>query len=199
MKEPRSTFLKNLVAHTEASLASDTLSASERDDLEKWLREFRAHSDEDITAYDFFFEHMPDADDDLTLIILKGHLLVEHQVRAFVDARLLTPNAIAQARFSSYQLICLAEAMCLPNKSPAWLWDMVRKLNSLRNHLAHNLAPADVEERVEQFLAAYRVDYPGASGLMGAIGNLYARVAALAGLANEPGFQIPRGKEKRST
>jgi hypothetical protein len=152
-----------------------------------------------MATYDFFFEHMPESDAELTLIILKGHLLVERQVRAFVEARLLTPHAISRARLSSNQLICLAEAMCLPNKDPAWLWSMVKKLNSLRNSLAHDLAPADIQDRVNDFLNAYRTEQPLQAGLIGAIGNLYARVAALAGLANEPGFRIPRGKEKRST
>ena len=73
---------------------------------------------EDWEAYNLLTAHMPSEDADETLIILKGHLLIEQQVRAFIDQRLINPDAFRAANYTMYQCICLAEAFCLPGEEP---------------------------------------------------------------------------------
>jgi hypothetical protein len=182
------------VEDTKRLLASDNLSSVERADAEAFLGEMSEQSATDVAAYDFFLAHMPADDADVSLIILKGHLLVEQRVREFVENRLLTPKALSAARLTSHQWICLAEANCLPNPDPAWLWATVRELNSLRNSLAHNLAPTGIQERIDQFMKSYRERHSIRGGLVSCIGNLYAQVAAFAALALERDYRIPRPK-----
>jgi hypothetical protein len=190
--DPRS--VASIMEDTRRLLTSGNLSKAERDDAEAFIRDMSEHSATDIAAYDFFLAHMPADDADISLIILKGHLLVEQRVREFVGNRLLTPQALSAARLTSHQWICLAEAMCLPNPEPAWLWATVRELNGLRNSLAHNLAPTGIQERIDKFLTSYRGLHSIRGGLVSCIGNLYARVAALAELALEKDYRIPRSQ-----
>lgn len=194
----RLTF-REIVDDAKALLAADDLSPTEREELTAFLAEVGNRSEYDITAYDYFTEHMPEDDADLALVVLKGHLLIEQRVRAFVEARLLKPEALGQARLSSHQLICLAESLCLPNPEPAWLWEMVRKLNSLRNSLVHELTPVDIQDRINAFLAAYHEKHPIHGKLTGCLGNLYAQVTELARVAaEEPEFRV-RGNGSRVT
>lgn len=184
-------FIAELIADTRRLLASDELTLEQRAELERHLAEASALSKEDIAVYDFFFEHMPDDEDDLALVILKGHLLIEQRVRSFVEARLFAPTALAAARLTSHQLICLAEAMCLSNEEPKWLFETLRKLNSLRNSLVHELTPAGIADKVDAFVKAYGARNAVRSGLIGCLGNLYAQLAELSNLARRPGFRLP--------
>jgi hypothetical protein len=190
--------IASFIAQTEQLLSSGSLSDAEKADAEAFLQEIGARPSTEIAAYDFFLAHMPGGEADIALIILKGHLLVEQRVREFVESRLSTPGALSSARLTSHQLICLAEAMCLANPEPIWLWATVRELNSLRNSLAHNLAPAGIQDRIDQFLDFYHERHSVQGGLINCIGNLYAQVVALAAIAMESEFQIPRASGEKA-
>jgi hypothetical protein len=84
---------------------------------------------------------------DPVLVVLKGHLLIEEQLRLVVDARVAKPDAVAKAQLECFQVICLVEALCL-NEAPLFVWDALRKLNKLRNDLAHKLEPKGVHDRM---------------------------------------------------
>lgn len=84
---------------------------------------------------------------DLSLLILKLHLLVEEQIRTFVDERLLNKSALAAAKLECHQAICLAEALSTDDIHPN-VWESARKLNSLRNHIAHSLELKGVVDRM---------------------------------------------------
>ena len=99
-----------------------------------------------IASFRKFYTLLPRSSD-LSLLILKLHLLVEEQVRAFVDERLPNNEALAAARLECHQAICLAEALSTEEVHPV-LWEAARKLNSLRNHIAHNLDLKGVEDRM---------------------------------------------------
>ena len=185
---PRS--VRELVGGLRAVLQTSASTASEREEAQRYIARLQSLSEHDIAVYDLFLEHMPDQDADLELVILKGQLLVEYRLKEFVNERLLSPPALADARLTAHQVICLAEAMCLDNEDPHWLFGMARKLNSLRNALAHNLAPSGMKERVDAFVAEYTARYPVQSGLAGCVGHLYAQVAELARIAGLPGYRI---------
>jgi len=136
---------------------------------------------------------MPDTDSDLALIVLKGHLLLEQRTREFISERMLSPNALDDARLTSHQLICLAEALTLPNEQPKRMWSALRKLNALRNQLAHNLAPNRIEERVQEIVNDYSSAWPAQSGFVGVLANAYAQLSELCRIARDPSFRI-RGR-----
>ena len=97
-------------------------------------------------AYIDFLKHLPE-DGDSVLLILKGHLLIENQIYLLIQNRLPKPDTLKPARLTSYQKICLAQALVSETQSSvdSWLWKAVIKLNELRNSIVHNLSVSDVE------------------------------------------------------
>ena len=103
-----------------------------------------AHS---VAAFRRFYQLLP-RDADQALLILKLHLLVEEQVRAYVDERLQNAKSLEAARLDCHAAICLAEALCGDDIHPR-VWEAARKLNELRNQVAHKLEPAGIQKRVD--------------------------------------------------
>lgn len=110
-----------------------------------------AASNAEIEAFRRFVTSLPHGKD-LVLVVLKGHLLVEEQLRHVVDEHVGHPNALANAQFSCSQIICLAEAFCADRTAP-WLWMALRNLNSLRNDIAHRIEPKRFQERILDFVS----------------------------------------------
>ena len=108
-------------------------------------------SDREIEAFRRFITMLPHGKDSV-LVVLKGHLLIEEQLRQIVDEHVKKPRALVKARFSCSQVICLAEAFC-SERAPLWLWDSLRKLNSLRNDIAHQIEPNEFQERIANIVS----------------------------------------------
>ena len=88
-------------------------------------------------------------------MILKGHLLIEEQVIVLIENRIAKFKPVEEANLTTHQKICLAEALIeefYPNGEDAWLWPAIKKLNKLRNDIAHNLAKSGVVDRVVDFV-----------------------------------------------
>jgi hypothetical protein len=96
--------------------------------------------------------HLP-SQHDLTLIVLKGHLLVEQELYRIVKTRLQKPDAIRQAKLSFSKLSRLVEGV-LGAEAPVWIWRSVDALNRLRNEMVHELEPAKLEELARSFITA---------------------------------------------
>jgi hypothetical protein len=107
--------------------------------------------DHAIAAFRRFYTMLP-RNDDPVLVILKLHLLVEEQVRAFIDERLHNGLALKPAKLECHQVICLAEALSKEDIHPS-LWEAARKLTELRNKVAHIIEPAGVRERIGNICA----------------------------------------------
>lgn len=106
------------------------------------------------TAFERFREHLP-IGGDLTLMILKGHLLIEEQLNLLLATRIPRFAALEKAELSAIQRIMLAEAVIEEERSDgsdAWLWPAVRKLNKLRNDIAHTLSKPGINDRVLDFV-----------------------------------------------
>jgi hypothetical protein len=61
---------------------------------------------------------------------------------------------LKQANLTTHQRICLAEAVIeesLENEGNDWLWPALKKLNKLRNEIAHNLSSAGIDDQVTNF------------------------------------------------
>lgn len=190
-KQPKS--IDELISLTREAIASGELSEDEKAELEERCRRFEQMPREEKESMDYFLHHMPDGESDLTLIVLKGHLLIEQRIREFIRERLLNPAALDQIRLTSHQAICLAEALTLPNSDPAVLWSVIRKVNALRNELAHKLTPERVEERVQEIESDYSRFGTAQSGFAGILGHLYGQLSELCRIARDPSFQV-RGR-----
>lgn len=99
-------------------------------------------------AFRRFLKLLPHGQD-LTLVILKGHLMIEEQVRQIIDERVKRADALGDARLDTYQAICIAEAFC-PEEE--YIWNAVKKLNKIRNELAHQIEPVGLDDRITDFI-----------------------------------------------
>lgn len=108
-------------------------------------------------------QHLPD-EDDIDLIILKGHLLLEESLERII--RTMSAHGDlpkGDLRRSFYQKARLARAMCR-SQYQSKLWDLILTLNTLRNTVVHQLEPPEFDAKVKAFLASASTDY-GPSGL----------------------------------
>lgn len=98
-----------------------------------------------------FWEHIPWKSENETLIILKGHLLVEDLIRDFCHSAVENPNELIGARLTFYQISRLCRALS-KYKASNETWECVGKLNDLRNMLAHKLEPKEYDKKKEEFI-----------------------------------------------
>lgn len=131
--------------------------------------------------------------EDLTLQVLKGHLLVEEMLLELFWLKLKQPKVLegsSGARFDCHQVICLVEAMSPQSSKLDWVWKAAKKLNSLRNKLAHNLEPKGVDHKVTDLVnyvsnnssdavSTARKSDPSASDLMLSIMAIGATLSVL--------------------
>jgi hypothetical protein len=112
-----------------------------------------------LAAFRRFLEFLPHGKD-LDLVILKGHLLIEEQIKEIISQKLLNPRALNIARMNCHQAICLAQAL-LPMGHEEEFWNATKKLNELRNNIAHKLTPAEREVKINDFISCVPVDWEG--------------------------------------
>lgn len=88
---------------------------------------------------------------DPTYLVLKAHLLAEEVLYSFVQQQSHRPNHLENARLSFAQLLALCRALHKYSNDDWWGWGGLKKLNALRNLLAHNLEPKDLTKQVVDF------------------------------------------------
>lgn len=96
---------------------------------------------------------LPDSPDHI-LVILKGHLLVEQEINRLLETKVPNPDALGIRKRSGptffHKLRLLRALIPKPEPVPD-LWNVVEELNKLRNDLAHELSPENVEESINRF------------------------------------------------
>ncbi|HEY5972980.1 MAG TPA: hypothetical protein VIT22_13660 [Pseudoxanthomonas sp.] len=106
----------------------------------------------DLSKLERIAQHLPSGDD-VTLITLKGHLLVEEQIEELLASHRKDPSAIdGDIGFS----IKLKFARALTGADELSLvWSACQRLNSLRNALAHKLDHPQAQKRFASLLAGF--------------------------------------------
>ena len=95
--------------------------------------------------------HLPDGKD-LTLLVLKGHLLVEEGLDELIQAACPEPQHIFAGRPPPFHMkMRIARAMTAHVVFPG-LWPMIDALNTLRNDLAHRLDSPALTKKVVEFM-----------------------------------------------
>jgi hypothetical protein len=110
-----------------------------------------ATDDDGSDSFARFLRHLPKSDD-LSLIILKGHLLIEEELNDALAAHMADPDRLFQARLSFSQRLNVLVGITGEGNAFHHRLTAVEKLNSLRNQLAHNLEPKGIGTRIEEFL-----------------------------------------------
>ncbi len=105
--------------------------------------EIRNSKGERVFRYD---RHMPETDD-LTLIVLKGHLLIEEQLVDLASRALPHAQYLPELKF--YTRACVVRA-AVPHKSNNVCWELILKLNKVRNDFAHDLEPPKFQDHLRE-------------------------------------------------
>ncbi|MFA0718723.1 hypothetical protein AB4622_22290 [Vibrio splendidus] len=92
------------------------------------------------------------------LVVLKGHLLIEEQVRLIIDSKLPNPNALKEAQLTCGQAICLAQSLLSEDPDQA-CWKAAKKLNQIRNNIAHKVEHKGLTHQIEAFNEMVPIDW----------------------------------------
>lgn len=101
-----------------------------------------------------FKEHFPQ-ESELTLQVLKGHLLVEEIIRETLEASLPNADALkgeSGTTLNCHQAICILEATLPPKGGLPWIWTACKMLNRIRNDLAHRLEQTNLQTKVDNLV-----------------------------------------------
>ena len=99
-------------------------------------------------------EHSMPLTTDFTLLILKGHLLVEAQLDRLITRMCEKPAMLDEARLSFFQKFCLTVALVNEDPADDDFWQKLRTLNKLRNQLAHRLEVENIDAAAQAFVGA---------------------------------------------
>lgn len=108
-----------------------------------------------LEAINYFINTMPDFND-ITLIIIKGHLLLEQQIRNIFKSNFNNPNAIERTRLNISQIIDITEASYEYSESKKYLWESIRLLNNIRNDVAHNIESDGLKNKISNLIEKSR-------------------------------------------
>ena len=142
-----------------------------------------------IAAFGRFLKHLPH-NADRRLIILQAHLLIEEQIKQIIAGRIKNPSALKDADLESAQLIGLAQAFFEADHMPV-VWKAVRKLNGIRNDVAHNVEQKGLSDKIENFIQFWPsgvIDGADEDTRLGL--TLWSLFIAVAELVERPSAQI---------
>jgi hypothetical protein len=124
---------------------------------------------------------------DGTLLVLKGHLLLEESLYKLVSAKFPNPEYLDRANLKYYQLLNLARALTStprPNDVrdalEEGMWDAMDALNTMRNRLAHNLEP-DLEPLLARMYMDREVKKPASLSDPNVLHGVASTIAFLLG------------------
>jgi hypothetical protein len=92
-----------------------------------------------------------DAGDDVVLLVLKGHLLVEERLNEILASSVAQPLVLQRANLRYHHLATFCEALSR-SADQSWVWESIYHLNRLRNDLAHKLESGKRDQLIENFL-----------------------------------------------
>jgi hypothetical protein len=108
--------------------------------------------------YKHLLAHLPIVKDP-TLVILRGHLLLEELLDEVLKAWLKDPSVLSDTRLTFHQKMKLSKGIISGGRD-GFTWKPVDLLNQLRNRISHRLSPHDLELKIDEFLkCVYPEDY----------------------------------------
>lgn len=91
-----------------------------------------------LKKYTKMYEKELNEHDQLQLAVLKGHLIIEAALENILSLIFFHPEYVLKGRFTFMQKVQLARAYGL-RKDTNSVWDLILKVNEVRNEVAHNL------------------------------------------------------------
>ena len=110
---------------------------------------------ENKEEFDKFYKYISIESGSETLVVLNGHLLLEDLMMDCCHSKVANDSALRDAKLGFLQLLHLCRAN-LSHTPQSWVVGGLKKMNSLRNKLAHNLEPDDYKKARDEFVALIR-------------------------------------------
>jgi hypothetical protein len=92
--------------------------------------------------------------DPAAMIALKGHLVIEEKIDAILEKFVFHPEHLENARLQFAQKLAVSRCLSLDDDKNS-VWDLVSRLNSLRNALSHSLEGTRRAKAMDALRAAY--------------------------------------------
>ena len=105
-----------------------------------------------------FIEKMSEVDE-LSSIVLKGHLLMEEMVTRAIEFYFFHGELLDGARLSFSQKLILVQAASTDQHENS-MWNLISAVNSLRNEMVHSLERPKLQPRLNDLRAKYFNECP---------------------------------------
>jgi hypothetical protein len=92
--------------------------------------------------------------DELALVVLKGHLVLEEQLERILSKFLFHPEYLEKANLRFAQKVALARSISLDEQANS-IWELLLAVNALRNELAHALHPEKRQRKFDRVKSLY--------------------------------------------
>jgi hypothetical protein len=93
-------------------------------------------------------------DDKAAIVALKGHLVLEERITAAIEKFVFHPEQLEGARLTFAQKLSIARSISLDEHQNS-MWDLVERLNKLRNTLSHSLKGASRVDAMNALRSTY--------------------------------------------
>jgi hypothetical protein len=103
-------------------------------------------------------------EEDTILIVLRGHLIVEHELVDICDRFLPQPDALSD-RLNFDTRLRLVRALLGDDRFSNVIYDIIKDLNRIRNNLGHKLDTKDLHNDLCRFVERFSV-FPDFKGLI---------------------------------
>lgn len=94
---------------------------------------------------------------DPTVVILRGHLLVEELLDELIAVNLRDTSVIKEARLSFYQKLCIVQGF-IGKRGNSDILKPIYALNRLRNEVGHRLPDATLTNKLDSLLKQFFAD-----------------------------------------
>lgn len=86
--------------------------------------------------------------------IILGHLLIEEILTKCIEIKAPNTKQLKEVKLTFHQKIYLVKAMYNHNLQPDWkgVWRSIVQLNEIRNLIAHNLEPKNLDLEIDKLL-----------------------------------------------
>lgn len=98
-----------------------------------------------------FMTYLPVDYRDSSLVILKGHLLLEVALKDYISKRVRFPSRLNEGQVSFSSLVLFASSLEDCDKD-RWLWEALKMANKIRNQIAHNLDHPKLSQTEREFI-----------------------------------------------
>jgi hypothetical protein len=93
---------------------------------------------------------------DQETMILKAHILTERFLIQYLKKVSKNSKIYEDERFTYKHLLSISKAYHAPEEK-LWLWELLSKLNKIRNSFAHTLENEELKEQVQEFIRISKV------------------------------------------